>query len=408
MGVMRNRERQQASGDPRAAEGLRPVINVAGTVTVLGAALVTPEVMAAAGPFLAQPVEIADLQRKASAVIARACGAEAGCVTACASSGITLAVAGAMTGPDLAAIERLPDTAGLKNEVVVQTGHLVNYGAPVEQAVRLAGAKVTAFGSATEAQGYQLAGAITPRTAAALYVSSHHAVGYGQIPLPEFIAVCHAEGVPVIVDAAAQYDLQGFIAAGADVAVYSAHKFLGGLTAGIVAGRRDLVRAAYLQNRGIGRGMKVGKEGIAGAMAALRIREKRDLTAERRAQETHLALWQERLANMPGIAATMALDETGNPVSRLKIAVDPDRANITAWDLADALGAGDPPVMVRDYEADAGYILLDPTCLRPGDAAIVADRLVEECQRARAGAPRRTSFAERNRRRLEKLLNWPD
>jgi D-glucosaminate-6-phosphate ammonia-lyase len=408
MGVMKNQEGRQSKSDPRVAEGLRPVVNVAGTVTVLGAAMVTPEVMAATAPFLAQPIEIADLQRKASAVIAKACGAEAGCVTACASSGITLAVAGAMTGPDLAAIERLPDTAGLKNEVVVQIGHLVNYGAPVEQAVRLAGARVVPFGAATEAQAYQLAGAITPRTAAALYVSSHHAVGYGQIPLPEFTAVCHAKGVPVIVDGAAQYDLKGFIAAGADVAIYSAHKFLGGLTAGIVAGRRDLVRAAFLQNRGIGRGMKVGKEGVAGAMAALRVWEKRDLAAERKAQEAHLGLWQERLANMPGIAASIEPDPTGNPVSRLKVAVDPDTANITAWDLADALGAGDPPVMVRDYEADAGYILLDPTCLRSGDAAIVANRLVEECQRARTGKPKRTPFAARNRRRFEKLLNWPD
>ncbi|MGQ0678037.1 MAG: aminotransferase class V-fold PLP-dependent enzyme [Rhodospirillales bacterium] len=405
---MNDRAAADSPTDPRPGMGLRPVINVSGTVTVLGASIVAPDVAAATTPFLSQFVEIGDLQRAASAVIAKACGAEAGYVTACASSGITLAVAGAMTGSDLAAIERLPDTTGLKNEVVVQTGHLVNYGAPVEQAVRLSGARVVAFGAATEAHAYQLAGAITPRTAAALYVVSHHTVGYGQIPLAEFVATCRGKGVPVIVDAAAQYDLKAFIAAGADIAIYSAHKFLGGLTAGIVAGKRGLVRAAYLQNQGIGRGMKVGKEGIVGAMAALRAWEQRDRLAERAAQDRHLALWQERLANMPGIGASVLPDPSGNPVSRLKIEVDPAKANITAWDLADALAAGDPPIMVRDYEADAGYILLDPTCLHPGEAQIVAARLAEECQRARAGKPKRTPFAERNRRRLAKLLNWPD
>ena len=100
------------------------------------------------------------------------------------------------------------------------------------------------------------------RTAAAVYVISHHTVQYGMLALAEFAEIAHAKGVPVIVDAASEYDLKGFLARGADIALYSAHKFLGGPTAGIVAGRRDLVRAAFLQNGGIGRGMKVGKEGI--------------------------------------------------------------------------------------------------------------------------------------------------
>ncbi len=169
-----------------------------------------------------------------------------------------------MTGSDLAAIERLPDTTSLKNEVLIQAGHMVSYGAPVEQGIRLAGARVVPVGQATSARKYQLRGAIKERTAAALYVVSHHTVQYGLIPLDEFVEVCHARGVPVMVDAASEYDLKGFLAAGADVALYSSHKFLGGPTGGIVAGRTELVRAAYLQNSGIGRGMKIGKEGMVG------------------------------------------------------------------------------------------------------------------------------------------------
>ncbi len=229
--------------DPRPGLGLRPVINVSGTMTFLGASIVVPEAVAAATAILPEFVEINDLHRKASAAIARATGAQAGFVTASCSAGITLAIAAAMTGGDLARIEQLPDTTGMKHEVPLQTGHMVSYGAPVEQAVRLAGARVIAVGGATDARGYQLEAKLNDRSAAALYVVSHHVVAYGQIPLAEFAAICSKRGVPVIVDAASEYDLKGFLAAGADLVVYSAHKFLGGPTAGIVAGRKDLVRA---------------------------------------------------------------------------------------------------------------------------------------------------------------------
>ena len=124
---------------------------------------------------------------------------------------------------------------------------MVHYGAPIEQAIRLTGARVVPIGQSTYARPYHLAGKLTDRTAAAVYVVSHHAVQYGQIELSEFCAVSHAHGVPVVVDAASEYDLRGFLASGADLVVYSAHKFLGGPTAGIVAGRKSLVRATFLR-----------------------------------------------------------------------------------------------------------------------------------------------------------------
>src|SRR5215217_3591300 len=111
--------------DIRAELGLRRVINVSGTMTSLGASIVVPEVVETVSRILTEFVEIGDLHRKASAVIAQACGAEAGIVTASASAGITVTVAGCLTGADLARIERLPDTSGLeRDEIVIQTGHL--------------------------------------------------------------------------------------------------------------------------------------------------------------------------------------------------------------------------------------------------------------------------------------------
>lgn len=395
--------------DPRPRLGLRPVINTSGTMTALGASIVVPEAITAMTDLMPQFVEMGDLHQLASRAIAAATGAEAGFVTASAAAGITLAIAAAMTGSDLAAIERLPSTTGLKDEVVVLAGHLVDYGAPLDQSIRLAGAKPVVVGQATSSHAYQLAGAIGEWTAAALFVASHHVAHYGMVPFETFVAVAHAEGVPVIVDAASEYDLTGFIAAGADIAIYSAHKFLGGPTAGLVAGRKDLVRATYLQNRGIGRGMKTGKESILGSVAALEAWARRDHAAVRRREHAALDHWVAVLADRPGVRAEIEPDPTHNPLDRLKVRIDPQAARITAWDLADALAAGSPPVIVRDHEVELGFFFLDPCNLHQDEEFVVGRRLVEELDRAAAApAPIATSYAARRLKAEERILGWPD
>jgi L-seryl-tRNA(Ser) seleniumtransferase len=392
--------------DPRAELGLRPVINVSGTMTALGASIIVPEAIEAMARIAPEFVEMTDLQRKASAPIARLTGAEAGTVTACCSAGITMAIAACMTGADLGKIEQLPDTAGMKHEVALQTGHMVSYGAPVTQAVRLAGARVVPVGQATSARPYQLESAISDNTAAALYVVSHHVVDYGQIPLAEFASICRARGVPVVVDAASEYDLRGFLEQGADLAIYSGHKFLGGPTSGIVAGRKDLVQAAYLQNFGICRGMKIGKESIAGLIATLEAWERRDQDAVRAREGGHLRLWRERLANRPGVRADILPDPTDNPLDRLRVHIEPAVAGCAAWDLASALAAGDPPVIVRDHMIEHGFFDMDPCNLHDGEAAIVADRLIDTLEQARAGKIKIGAFADLDRARAERLVSW--
>jgi len=395
--------------DIRSRLGLRPVINVSGTMTALGASIVVPQAVEAVSAILTEFVELGDLHRRASTVIADLTGAEAGFITASCSAAISLAVAAAMTGPDLAAIERLPDTTGLKDEVLIQSGHMVSYGAPVEQAIRLTGAKVVPVGQATGAAAYQLRGAITERTAAAVYVVSHHVVDYAQIPLKVFAAVAHERGVPVIVDAASEYDLTGFLADGADLVLYSGHKFLGGPTSGIVAGPKGMVRDVYLQNRGIGRGMKVGKEGIVGTLAALQAWKTRDHNGIRARERKALDCWIEALGGRPGVKAEIVPDPTNNPLDRLKLSVDPAEARITAWDLADRLAAGDRPVIVRDHEVEHGHFYLDPCNLHPDEEEIVAVRLAEELDQARkSNAIIATSFDERLLAREAAILRWPD
>ncbi|OLP46396.1 aminotransferase class V-fold PLP-dependent enzyme [Rhizobium oryziradicis] len=395
--------------DIRTEIGLRPVINVSGTMTSLGASIVVPEAIAAMTAILPQFVEMNDLQRKASAIIARLTGAEAGFVTASCAAGLSLAVAGTITGPDLLAVEKLPDVTTPKNEVLVQMGHLVDYGAPVEQSIRIAGGKVVVVGQATSAHRYHMENAMTENTAAAVYVVSHHVVHYGLLHLKEFVEIAHARGVPVIVDAASEYDLRTFLDQGADIVLYSGHKFLGGPTSGIVAGRKDLVRHAYLQNKGIGRGMKVGKESIFGVMAALEAWEKRDHAAVRARETGYLHLWKEALDGRPGVTALIEPDPTQNPLDRLRVILSAQEAHISAYDLAGALARGTPPIIVRDHEAEHHYFYLDPCNLHPGQEVIVRQRLIEELDKARASNEvLDTPHEEWGRHRFDALLRWPD
>jgi D-glucosaminate-6-phosphate ammonia-lyase len=387
-------------GDIISRLDLQRIVNASGTMTVLGASRVPAKVAAMAVEILDHFVDIDALQARASQSIARATGAEAGCVTSSAASGIAVAVAAAMTGPDLKRIEMLPETGGLKNEVVIQPGHLVNYGAPLEQAIRLAGAKVKPTANDIE-------NSIGAQTAAALYVVSHHVTDRG-IGLADFIARCRACGIGVIVDMASEYDLKGPIALGADVAIYSAHKFLGGLTAGIMAGRKDFIRSAYLQNRGIGRHMKVGKEGIAAAMAALDAWDKRNHQLIRERELSIVSGWLASLGKVGGLEVAREPDWTGNPIERVKVTVGKE-AGLFAWELAERLAARDPSVRVRDDLVAEGYFFLDPCNLAPGEEKLVADAISAEVASAQKnGDGRQMSYAQYSDRLASRFSNWPD
>lgn len=398
-----------APGDIRVRLGAEAVINLTGTLTTLGGISARPEAIAAAAEIMGHGVEMIGLQAAASRTIAEVTGAGAGFIAACSAAGICMAIAGAMTGDAMARVEQLPDTVGMKNEVVVQVGHLVNYGHPIEQDVRLTGARVVAFGAVNSATQAQLDGAIGPNTAAALYVVSHHCAPDGQLPIADFVRVCHARGVPVIVDLAAEYDIRGYLRAGADITIHSAHKFLGGATAGVVAGRKDLVRAAFLQNYGIGRPMKVGKEGIAAAMVALRLFAAGDRDAERAALRVPLEHWRHSLAGVAGISAELDPDPTGNPFDRLRITVLPD-AGFEAVDLVYALEVGTPSIRVRTHQLSHGSFILDARSLGDGERDVVTARLRAAIEEARASrAEGRTGDVQSWKlRAAQTLRNWPD
>ncbi|MGH9659698.1 MAG: aminotransferase class V-fold PLP-dependent enzyme [Bryobacteraceae bacterium] len=367
--------------------GLARVLNAIGTPTIVGANVAAPEVIDAMSEILRVNVEIDALQRAASRAIARATGAEAGCVTSSASSGLAIASAAAMTGADLARIVQLPDTRGMRNEVVMLLGHDVNFGGRVSQMVRIAGARVVRIGTANHCDAFHLRGAVTERTAAVLYVVNgavHPEAHY--LSLEQTVEI--AAGVPVIVDAAAEPDVRPFLRAGAGVVIASGHKAMGAPTSGLMCGRKDLIRACYLQNWGLGRAMKVGKEGIAGLIVALERWQARDAQSE-----------VARFARLAEIfARRLAVHDTPSP-HRIEI-----ETGAPARHLANVLREGDPPVWVN--AAHGTRLTLDLRVMDESDADAIAARIAEEAAHPRLPAD---DAAYHDLYWSEtRLLKWPD
>ncbi|QJP16854.1 aminotransferase class V-fold PLP-dependent enzyme [Starkeya sp. ORNL1] len=364
------------SGDDLLARhGLTPLLNASGTETVFGASPVHADIISEIAAILAVSVDMAELQALASRVIAGVTGAEAGYVTNCTSASIVIAAAAVMTGDDASRAERLPDTQGLRNEIVLQKGHVVNYGSLITGDIRLSGARPVEIGAAFDAAPYQLRAALSPATAAALYVVSHHTAQSGMIALKDFIHEAHAAGVPVIVDAAAEYDWPGIIAAGADLVLFSGQKAMGGPTAGIIAGRADLVRACVIQRHGVGRPMKAGKEAVIGAIAAMQRWSRRDEAAVQAAVLERAERLVALLQGLPGIGASIVPDETGNPFHRVILEVSPALAGGNAHALARAIANGTPRIIVRDLLADRGLLQVDVRRLDADSLALLATRI---------------------------------
>jgi uncharacterized pyridoxal phosphate-dependent enzyme len=368
---------------------VRRIVNAIGTPTIVGANIAPPEVIAAAAEALAVNCEIDELQRAACRAIAQATGAEAGCVASSASSGIAIATAACMTGPDLSKISRLPDSEGLANEVLLQLAHDVNFGAPISQMVRLSGAQVVRLGTANHCDAFHLRGALSPRTAAVLYVVNGAVSSAADlVPLDQCVAIAGAADVPVIVDAAAEPDVRPYLRAGASVVITSGHKAMGAPTSGMLCGRKELIRACYLQNWGIGRAMKVGKEGVAGLIAAVERWYSRDPNAETDRYVAVTALFAAKLE----VHRTDTPHRIGIPVTR------------EARDIANLLREGDPPIWLND--ASGRTIVLDLRNLTLADAAQAAERIL--CAMNSKDTPAEDVPYHDLYWSEARLLRWPD
>jgi L-seryl-tRNA(Ser) seleniumtransferase len=386
--------------------GLRPLINGRSFSTKAGGCALPREVLDAMREAGECCVRMDELQAAASAVIAKATGAEAGIVTSGAAAALTLGAAACLARLDVNRMNRLPDTSGMPDEFIVHRAHRNDY----DHAVRAAGAKFVEVGFAYYTFEYEAAAAVNTRTAAMYYQA---AAGQGVIPLDEFANIAHRHGLPVLVDAAAELppsaNLKSFIASGADLVAYSGGKHLQGpQSTGILCGRRDLILSAALQHQdmdvfpatwplrsliadgtiagaphhGIGRGFKVGKEEIAGLVAALELYQHRDIAAERARWTADMECVASGVRGIPGVSSRVVYPQpNGREVPSASVIIDASVAGVSANDAINELQAGDPPICVFEKHADSGEIVILPEALRSGEAAIIAQRLRQALER---------------------------
>jgi uncharacterized pyridoxal phosphate-dependent enzyme len=384
---------QPAGGNIYTKLGVRPFINARGTWTYLSGSLELPEVRAAKQEAARHFVDIFELQHAASRRLAELSGAEAGMVTSGAAGAIASATAACMAGADPAKIWQLPDTTGLKNEVVMFGGR-----SAFDSAVRLTGAKLVVTRTAEELQS-----AIKPNTAM-IYTT---ALGDR---LSKALAIAKAASVPLLLDDAAGIppieNLRKYADMKIDLFCFSGGKGLAGpQCSGILLGRKELIEAAMANTSpwegAICRAMKVGKEEVMGCLAAVEAWTRMDLEAFNK-------LWNQRVKRIaalvetvPGVTTDIKIPEGGNRYPTLTVTWDQQAWNFTVADCDRELRAGNPRIEVltmanpslvpaveeRSPKSPRQNVLqIISMTMQPGEELIVGRRLREILNIARKNA----------------------
>ena len=244
---------------------MRPAINASGTTTAFGGTKLRPEIMPAMEKAASVLVDINELNQKVGSIIAELIGAEAAFVSSGSAGGLVLQAAAVIAGKDPGKMAQIPDTTGMKNEIIIQNCQRFAY----DQAYRAAGAKLIGIGEGRRCHPWQLEAAFTEKTAAVAYLISPF-YSRRALSLEDVCKIAHDRDIPVIVDAAStlppRENLKTALNAGADMVILSGGKGIRGPQGtGILLGRKDLIEAASANaspNQFIGRSMKVSKEEI--------------------------------------------------------------------------------------------------------------------------------------------------
>ena len=355
---------------------LRHVINARGTYTPLGVSRSTEAVVNATAESLRHFFDMEQLTERAGREIASITGAEWGCVTHCTAASITLSCAALMTETNEIWINQLPDTTGMPSSIVIQGGHLINYGHPIEQAIRLSGARVAIAGTKIRCTTEELNNALRQGNVAGLILVESRLCQGDMVPSPAAISIAHERGLPIVVDAAAQ-DLQmdRLLSLGGDLTLFSAQKYLASPTAGLVIGRRHLVQAVHAQEHGIGRGMKASKEAIVGAMVALRMRQQLNTPNWIAAQKDKAVSFAQHLSRLDHVQAELVEDPVGNPFFRVRARINHDSSGVLTKDVEKALLTGDPMIVVQDHAECEQALMFEIVALSREELEMICSRL---------------------------------
>lgn len=365
--------------------GVKTIINCRGTWTYLSGSLEFPEVrqaqLEAAGHF----VNMFDLQRGVGRRLAELTGAESGIVTSGAAGAMAASAAACMAGIDDKKIWQLPDTTGLKDEVIMVGGR-----SAFDSAIRLTGAKLVLAYSED-----QIIAAISDKTAM-IYTTD-----LGE-KLKNQLTIAKEHKVPMLLDDAAGIppadNARLYAKMGIDLYCFSGGKGLSGpQCSGLLLGRKDLIEAALMNSApregAVCRPMKVGKEEIIGCLTALETwlsLDEKKLYAEWNGRVDRI---RKLVETVPGVKTETYVPDDGNRYPTLKISWDQEGWKYNINDCVQELRAGDPvievlgadnPSLVKavregnpNHKEPKGpdHIELVSLTIKPGEEIIVGQRL---------------------------------
>lgn len=362
--------------------GVRTFINAAGTLTFMTGSLMHDYVLDAITGASKDFCLLDELQDKVGEKIAALVHSEAAVVTSGAFSGLTLGLAGILTGKDLKKVEQLPhlEGTGMKSEVICQKGHDIVYN----HALTNTGCKMVMVETAED-----VAKAVNEKTALMQFLNIQ--ADKGKIMHEEWIALAKKYNIPTSIDMAADVppvsNLWKFNDMGFDFVVISGGKAIRGpQSAGILMGKKHIIEAArlHMPPRGfnIGRGMKVNKEEILGMYVALEHYINYDHDKEWKDWEKRIAHIENTVKPINGVTTTVSVPKLGNVTPTLKIAWDNSKIKITNKDLQEQLRKGEQSIEVGG--GGENFINVTSWMMKPGQEKIVARRIKEELIRASA------------------------
>jgi len=365
--------------------GVKTVINCRGTWTYLSGSLEFPEVRQAQVEAAQHFVNVLELQRAVGRRLSGLTGAESGIVTSGAAGAMAAATAACMAGADDKNIWQLPDTTGLKHEVIMSGGR-----SAFDSAIRLTGAKLVLVYSEEE-----LANAINENTA--MIYTTH----LGE-KLQRELTIAKDRKVPMLLDDAAGIppaeNAKLYARMGIDLYCFSGGKGLRGpQCSGLLLGRKDLIEAALLncspREGAVCRPMKVGKEEIIGCLTALETWLKLDekkLYADWNARVNRI---RKLVDTVPGVTTDIYIPEDGNRYPTLKVSWDQQAWNFSVTDCVRELRASNPVIEVLGPDnpslvtavregnpnpkepKEPGHIELVSMTIKPGEEIVVGQKL---------------------------------
>jgi uncharacterized pyridoxal phosphate-dependent enzyme len=322
--------------------GVKTVINCRGTWTYLSGSLQFPEAHQAQAEASRHFVNMVELHQAVGRRLAELTGAESGLITSGAAGAMAAATAACIAGSDAKKIWQLPDTTGLKHEVIMVGGR-----SAFDSAIRLTGAKLVLVEKPTD-----IADAINPNTAM-IYTTD-----LGE-KLERESAIAKEHNVPLLLDDAAGIppidNIKLYAKMKLDLYTFSGGKGLRGpQCSGVLLGRKDLIEAAMRNScpfeGAVCRPMKVGKEEIIGCLTAIETWLKLD---SRKLYEE----WHDRVGRIaklvetvPGVRTEIYIPDDGNRYPTLRVNWDQEAWGFSVSECVKKLHDGDPVIEVLSID----------------------------------------------------------